>query len=246
MRPTKALLPLLALLFGSLAYAPTTAHAENEKAESAAAWGLLATEASMAGIFALNFNVKDWPSEGPAFMVNMVPMLIGPGVAWGAYAGEFNPRPAYAIQGAASLGVDLFLVGMLLDGLGEEDTAVVGMNAWALGGIGAAAGAWIGATEVDQIEEGVVFYGAPIAGFGAGGLLGMATSLISGNLNDISEYALYGATAGMTIGVAASVIVAYAGASDEAEPGASSSNLTKMPAVTGDSKKFMMSFGGSF
>jgi len=240
MRRSPRILLLLALL-ASFALAPRDAQAENEKAEGALAWGLLATEASMAGVFALSFKVKGWPSDGPAFMVNMAPLVIGPGVAFGAYAGDFDPRPAYALHGAAAMGLDLFLVGMLIDGMNEDDGRAIGTNAWILGLLGAGAGAWVGATQVDNADEGAVFYGAPIGGFAVGGIVGMATSLLSGNTNDLFEYAVYGATGGMTLGVAGSLYFALSDAK-----GTRGTELLSAPKLTTDTKRFMMSFGGSF
>lgn len=232
---------LLLFLVASLALAPQNAQAENEKSESALAWGLLATEASMAGVFSLAFNVKDWPSEGPAFMVNLAPLIIGPGAAYGAYTGVLDPRPAYALHGAATIGLNLFLVGTLIDGRNQEDGRAVGAGAWILGLLGTGAGAWIGATEVDNPREGVLFFGAPVSGFAAGGILGIATSLLAGNTDDLFKYAVYGATAGMTVGVAGSVYFAY---SDPKGP--RGTETISVPRLTTDSQRFMMSFGGSF
>jgi len=196
-----------AVLAVSLGAAPSRARADSEQV---LAWGLLATEASTAGVFTLNFGVRGWPNKGPALALNFAPMVIGPGVGAAAHFADLDPRPAYAIHGAGAMGFDLFLVGGLFDGRNDRDGFRVGPAAWTLGTVGTAFGAWIGATEIDNADEGAAFYAAPIGGFVVGGfVIGGMSALISRNNDKAMRGFIMGAAIGLSLGLAGSTVYAF-------------------------------------
>ncbi len=181
---------------------PSRAHADED---SALAWGYLAGELSTAGIFYLNFGTKSWPNKGPALALNMSPILIGIGSAFAAHKAELDPTPAYAIHGATSLGFNMYMLGMLIDGRNERDGLKSGPLAWTLGGLGMAGGAWIGATQIDG-DSAPAYFVAPTGGFLVGGFIGLVTGLF--RRKDPFHNAVWGATIGLAAGIAGSVIYA--------------------------------------
>jgi hypothetical protein len=190
-----------------LGAAPSRARADSE---GALAWGFLAGEASTAGVFALNFGVRGWPNKGPALALNFTPMVLGPGIGAAAHYGGLDPRPAYAIHGAGAMGFDLFLVGGLIDGRSDRDGFRVGTAAWTLGAVGAGFGAWIGASEIDNADEGAAFYVAPIGGFVAGGLvIGGISALVTRDSNKAMRGFIMGAAIGLSAGLAGSTVFAF-------------------------------------
>ncbi|MBE7450988.1 MAG: hypothetical protein HS111_19475 [Kofleriaceae bacterium] len=101
-------------------------------------WGGTALELSTLGVFALNFGTDLVPNHGPGMIINFTPMVIAPAVGYGAR--NADPALPLAIHGAGWMGVDLFLLGTLIDGRGERDRMRVGAVAWTLGAVGAVAG----------------------------------------------------------------------------------------------------------
>ncbi len=213
-------------------------------AETGLAWGLLTTEASTAGVFALNFGVRGWPSHGPALALNFAPMLLGPGAGIGAHYAGLDPRPAYAIHGAGAMGFDLFLVGALIDGRADKDGLRVGTAAWTLGAAGAAFGAWVGASEIDNADEGAAFYAAPIGGFVVGGfVIGGIAALVTHDSDKALRGFALGAAIGLGLGLGGSTIYAFldrSGTRDE------ESNARLAPGSSASNAPVLFSFGGSF
>ncbi|MCP4447181.1 MAG: hypothetical protein GY811_17805 [Myxococcales bacterium] len=129
--------PLRLLLFvvpAALLAAPSQAMADDD---SGLAWGTLAGEASIAGVLALNFLVDDWPTDGPAFALNFAPMVLIPAAGDPAHLTGLDPRPAYAMHGASMVGLNLFMVGSMIDGRNAKDGLRAGPVAVTLGAIGA-------------------------------------------------------------------------------------------------------------
>lgn len=219
-----------------------TARPARASEEGALAYGFLAGELSMAGVFALNFGVDGWPNEGPAFALNFAPMVIGPGAGLAAHFLDLDPRPAYAMHGATVVGFDLFMMGLLIDGRGEQDGIRVGPTAWTLGAVGAAAGAVLGATQIGDKTEGSAFYAAPLAGFAGGGIvIGGLAALATKDSNKAFQRVVMGATGGLTLGIVGSLIFAT---SDGKEP--RRSPRKSHPAVTATPETVMFSYGGIF
>ena len=101
--------------------APVAADTE-PRLDRGLAWGGLTLEASMAGVFAINFGTRLVPNHGPGLLFNFTPMVLAPGVGW--LMRDVDADPAYALHGAAWAGFDLFLLGALIDGRHDRDRKV--------------------------------------------------------------------------------------------------------------------------
>lgn len=229
-------------LLASLALAsllvPSAAAADDDR-YAPLAYGVTFGELATAGVFALNFGTK-FPNQGPALAVNFTPILIGPGAGLGAHFLDLDPRPALALHGGAWLGLDLFLVGALIDGRDEAFGLRAGPVAWSLGALGALAGGVLGATQIDDGDEAAWFLAAPGVGFLAGGLvLGGILVLASGLDGDQApgRFAL-GAATGLGLGLGVATVMATR---KESAP-----SLRAQPLVDPVNDRFFVSFGGSF
>ncbi len=228
-----AVVTIAALFVG----APGLAHAERSKPDGALAWGILSTELTTAGVFAVNAYVEDWP-----LVLNFAPMVLGPAAGVAAHYAGLGPRPAYAIHGASMLGLDLFMVGVLVDGRNDRDGVRIGRTAWLLGALGAATGAWFGATNIDGGNEPSTFFGAPLGGFVAGGfVIGGIAALAANDSNKAVQRFVMGGVAGLTIGLVATAVYT---STDRGKASASSRRL--IPRVTPDLSTVMLSYGGPF
>lgn len=237
-RPT----PLLACI-ACLAAAPAPAAADEPS--TAAVHGTLALEATMFGVAALNFGTGLIPNHGPGLMLNMAPLVLGPLAAYGAYKADLDPTPALAIHGAGWLGLDLFMLGALLDGRDESWGLRAGPMAWTLGALGAIAGGVLGATAVDDSDEAIAWMAAPPAGFVAGGLVLGGILVLAGGVDghDAPGQLTTGALIGTTIGLGVAGVLAYREAGGT-EPSSAVARLgTRIDPSPG---RVMFSFGGAF
>lgn len=213
--------------------------APSEKNENAIVWGGTALELSMAGVFALNFGTDLVPNHGPGMIINFTPMVIAPAVGFGAR--HTDPTPALAVHGASWLGLDMFMLGTLIDGRADRHRMKIGTAALTMGAVGAIAGGILGATRVDRGDETSLFMGAPPLGFAAGGLaLGGLLVLIGGIDGDKapSQFAT-GAVAGMTLGLGAA---AYYSWRDRSPTG----TAELAPRIAPSKDQIVFSLGGNF
>jgi hypothetical protein len=232
------LLTIAVLLLSSVS---TAAAERSEKTENALVWGGTALELSMAGVFALNFGTKLVPNHGPGMIINFTPMVIGPAVGFGAR--HTDPTPALAIHGASWVGLNLFMLGTLIDGRDDRHRMKIGPAAITLGAAGALAGGYLGAARVDRGDETSVFMLAPAAGFAAGGIaIGGMLVLIGGIDGDKapSQFAT-GAVAGLTIGLAAATYVAL-----RSDNTTDSTLALPTPTISPSHERILVSLGGSF
>lgn len=204
-----------------------------------AAYAVTVGELATAGVFLLNFGTS-FPNQGPALVVNFAPLLLAPGAGLGAHFLDLDPRPALAIHGATWLGFDLFLLGALIDGRDKVFGLRAGTFAWSLGALGAVAGGVIGATAIDDRDKAAWWLAAPGTGFLLGGLvIGGGLVLASGLDGDQAAGRLaLGAATGLGIGLGVATYLAYRG--DDA------ASLRAAPLVDPTTRRFLVSFGGSF
>lgn len=232
----------LALVAAVVVAAPSSAIADTEtRTERGLAWGGLTLEASMAGVFAINFGTRLVPNHGPGLLFNFTPMVLAPGIGW--LMRDVDADPAYAVHGAAWVGFDLFLLGTLIDGRHERDRMKVGKTAWTLGALGAVAGGVLGATRLDDRDEGLRWMVAPPAGFIAGGIgLGTLLVFIGGLDGDkaLSQWTT-GAAVGLAAGLGFGTYYALRSQDGDAAP-----RVSTTPSVDPGGRRFMMSFGGRF
>jgi hypothetical protein len=232
----------LAALALSTLLAARTAYADEPYAP--AAYGAVALEYGMFGVFYGNFN-NVWSSKGPALALNFTPMVLGPGAAIAAHYGNFDHRPAHALHGAGWFGVEGFLIGALIDGRAKEWGLKAGPWAWTLGAIGAVGGGVLGATVVDGKSESAVFLGAAPVGFAAGGLFLGGLLVLIGQIDGDAAPGQFatGALVGVTLGLGVSTFLAVRGVDDTAPS-------RVRPAITGpalsDDDVRIFSFGGAW
>lgn len=233
-----------AVTFSLLPARPAVADTPSSSGPNAAlAWGVAAGELSTAAVFYLNFGTDLVPNHGPGMIVNFAPMLIAPAVGWGAR--HADPAPAFAVHGAGWLGLDLFMLGSLIDGRGERDRMKVGTAALTLGALGAIGGGILGATQIGDDDEAAPFLAGPPLGFVAGGVVLGGLLVLAGGIDGDkapSQFAT-GAIAGLTIGLGVASYAAFRGGLGGDGKDATS-RVT--PAVQPGPRRFVVSFGGAF
>lgn len=208
------------IVIAALAAGPGAAEARPVKGWEAYAG--LTLEASLAGVFYINFSdVADHVGDGvriPLGIVGMFALPVGAGFA--AHRLDLDPRPALAIHGAAWYGLDGFMLGSLIDGRDQAWGLRVGKTAWTLAAIGAVGGAIVGARHVDNDDEATMWFAGPTAGFAAGGLVLGTVLVFAGGLDgdDAPGQFVTGATIGLTVGLGAATALAIRGMGD-ASPG---------------------------
>lgn len=211
-----------------------------DEPNAALAWGLTAGELATAGVLALNFGSDVIPNHGPGMIVNFTPLLVGPALAYGADAGGFAATPALSVHGGGWLGLNLFMVGALVDGRDRPFGLRAGKTAWTLGVIGAIGGGLIGATAVNGKDESIAWLAAPPGGFTVGLLLiGGAIVIASGPDGDKAGGQLaLGAITGLTLGLGAATYLAYRGIGD--------TSTASQSVVPLDGPRRVFSLGGTF
>lgn len=188
-----------------------------DEPSAAASYGVTTVELTLAGVFALNFGTK----QRIPVALNLSPLVLAPLAAYGADRAELDPTPALAIHGAGWLGLDLFLIGALLDGRDKRWGLRAGKFAWTLGALGTLAGGVVGATAIDGSDESGLWLAAPPAGFIAGGVLIGGILVLAGGVDgdDAPGQFATGAIAGLTIGLTVATVLGYRGFGDT-DPGA--------------------------
>ncbi len=217
--------------------------AEPDRATSTVAYGITTLELSTAGVFGLAFGTQ-YKMEGPRMLIATAPLVLAGAAGYGAYALDADPRPALAVHGAGWLGLDLFMLGSLIEGRDKAFGLRAGPLAWTLGGIGAVAGGLVGWFGPDGSRETAAWLSAPAGGFLAGGLVLGGVLVLAGGLDGDKAPGQFttGALAGLTIGLGAAT---YFVLRDRAEaPGGTTAHVT--PLVEGGPRRFMLSFGGAF
>lgn len=210
-------MPRLALVAAALAAGLVTLAARpaaaDDKLSAPLAYGALTVELSMTAVTALAFTTPAF-TDGPLLaVVGIGTPVLGGGAGYLAYRYDLDPRPVFAIHGAGWAGLDLFMLGALVDGRDQRSGLEIGPAAVTLGAIGVVAGGILGATQVDTADETTAFLAGAPAGFVVGGIgLGGLLVLIGGIDGDkaAGQFAT-GAVAGMTIGLGVSSYLAITG-----------------------------------
>jgi len=227
-------LPVLVI---AIICSPALAFADDDDAVvPLAAWGAASLELSGAAYVALRFGAHAFPEDGPgALAANLAPAVVGAGAAFAAHHWGLDPTPALAAHGAFWTGVDLFVLGTLIDGRDQRDGLRVGPAAWILGAIGTIGGGVLGATVGDRAPE--AWLVAPTAGAMGGALIGVLWVLLSGDISGDRS------AARLTIGVVGGVTAAIATA---AIVGAYTEPVEATPRVELGRGRVLASFGGTF
>jgi hypothetical protein len=213
-----------------LATLARAAHADEESQVQVGSWGAAGLELSTAGYASLRFT----ETVGDNFALNLTPALIGGAAAFAAYYWDLDPTPALAIHGAVWTGVDLMLVGALIDGHDDNDLA---FGTWAkiLGAVGAVGGGVLGATVGDRVPQ--AWMVAPTAGAAGGVLIGGLWVLLSGDIggdHSVQQLSI-GVAGGVAVGIATAAIL-----------GATTEEVAATPRVSHDRDRTLVTLGGTF
>ena len=229
-------------MLAAAAVALTSSPAAADEPSAALAWGVTVTELATVGVLGMNFGTRRIPKHGPALAFNFAPLLLGPAAAYGAHATELDASPALAIHGAGWLGLELFLLGALIDGRERAWGLRAGPTAWTLGAIGAIAGGVIGATAVDDADQATAWLAAPPGGFVAGGVVLGGILVLAGGVDGDHAPGQFatGALAGLTLGLGAATYLALRGPGDPASTPRVGTGSDPRP------RRVMFSFGGTF
>lgn len=216
--------------------------AADDPPSTALVHGGLALELSLVGVFALNFGTDLAADHPSAFALNFAPLVLAPLAAYGAHRGALDPRPALALHGGAWLGLELFMLGALVDGRDEGWGLRAGPVAWTLGALGAVAGGIAGATAVDDADAALAWMAAPVGGFVAGGIVLGGVLVLAGGADgdDAPGQLVTGALVGTAIGLGVAGYFALRPSDDPA------STLRVMPQLQPGPRRMMVSFGGAF
>lgn len=225
---------------------PSRAAAAPREPNAGIAYGVTAGELAVAGVFYLNFGTRLVPNHGPGMIVNAMPVLIGPAAGWGLRHGDASP--ALAVHGGGWLGLDMFLLGSLIDGRQERGRMKVGPAAITMGALGAIGGAYVSYRHLDTDRKASTALVAAPLGFAAGGIVLGGIYVLAGGLDGDkapSQFAT-GAIAGLTIGLGVAAYTAFAdeGGGDTARTRRLAGHLA--PNVETGPRRFIVSVGGAF
>ncbi len=244
-------MPRLVLLAAAIVVAIATldgspaAAGDHKPPNTAIATGAVTVELSMVAVTTLAFTTPAFTKEGPWLVLSgLGTPIIGSLAGYAAYRHQLDPRPALAIHGAGWVGLDLFMLGTLIDGRDLRTRLEIGPTAITLGALGVVAGGLLGALEVDTSDEADVFLAAAPAGFVIGGLgLGGMLVLIGGLDGDKagSQFAT-GAVVGMSLGLGVAGYLAVTGERTIVTSGAKA----LVPSIQPGSDRLVVALAGTF
>lgn len=231
-RTSIALLVIAALASPALA---------EDKRSGPVAWGVAGLELGMAGDFTLAFTTKVHSSSGGTLAAALGVFALGGGMAYLSYKADLGPTGPLVGHGAVWGGVDLFILGSLIDGRDDRHRLKIGPTAITLGIGGTIAGGLLAYRSRTGTAD-TVWLGAAPGGFLAGGLaIGGMIVLIGGLDGDkaMSQFAI-GGLAGLSIGLGAAIWY-----SSTHQP-TSGSSATLVPSIGVRDGVTMFSYGGAF
>lgn len=236
---------LVALAVGLAA--PRAAHAESDRLGDAMTWGVLGLEAGTAGLFTLAFTTGIGSTSAQASVLGWTPLLLGGGITYLAYRADAGRTIPVVIHGAVWTGVDLFLVGTLLEGRNDRDRLKIGKVSLAMGVIGGLGGAALAEWTGRDKDASTVWLGAPVGSALAGGLVLGGILVLAGGVDGdkaVSQLAT-GTIAGLTLGLGASI---YYGVTHphRAKPPAAVGQVSVVPGIQVDHQRTVISFSGTF
>ena len=227
----------LAAVFGVLA-SPALARAEDKRL-SGPSYGVAAAELGIVGTILIHEYTPSSPGEGVGLAVNFLPVVVGFGAGFLAHSEGLDPRYPLAFHGAIAGGLSLLAIGAAIDGRDETNGVRFGPAALTLGALGAAAGAYLGATRIDTLGEGAPFLAAPfVCAFGGGLTFAVVHFFDDGGPKSDGRLLKY-AGIGMLLGTVGSLAFAF----PERGTGAS---MRVAPAIAHDGRSTVLSFGGRF
>lgn len=196
------------LVLGLMMPGAVRAGPSDSELEDALVWALWTMELGGAGVVwakTHGFDHQDWREAA----LITAPIVAGVGVGLASHLGDWSPSVPLAVHGASWMGLDLFLLGGLLSG-DDDDGFHAGAMAWSLAAIGAAAGGYLGATEVDPGIERQLWMGMQYGGI-VGAFGGVLAVFIAQDFDHATETRVVGwsALVGLTLGLGAGAALAF-------------------------------------
>jgi hypothetical protein len=231
-----------AMFLCMMASAPARADVVGEPAGMReTAYAVTGSELGMAGMFALHFGARVSSDGLPVTLETFGVLGLGVGAGLAAHYGDWDPRVPQAIHGAGWVGLDLFLLGAMIDGRDQAWGMRAGRFAYSLGAVGAVGGALLGSRITDGTGSGVWLAG-PSIGFVGGGLVLGSVLVIGGGVDGdhaLGQFAT-GAVIGGLLGTGVAGYFAFK------DPGRSTLLPTGRPAVDVGGGRMIFSYGGAF
>lgn len=219
----------------------TTAAAEDQRSGTVA-WGVAGLELGMAADFTLAFTTKVHSSGAATTGLALGVFAVGGGMAALAYEADLGAAGPVIGHGAAWMGLDMFLLGTLIDGRDDRHRMKIGPTSIALGIGGTIAGGLLASRSRTGTADSV-WLGAAPGGFLAGGLaLGGLLVLIGGIDGDkaVSQFTI-GGIAGLSIGLGAAIWY-----TQTQQPSTNSARTALVPSVDIGAGRTIFSYGGAF
>ncbi len=227
------ILSLLSLTLVASVSTESTAHAQDRyRAQNAGLWGAATWELSTAAGIAGLVTLTDENTSGTVSALMLAsPVVLGLAAAGLAYRYPTDAAIPRAIHGGMWTGIDMMLIGMLIDGRNGEGMKF-GTWALSLGAAGVVVGSVVGAREVAPGSESTAWFAGPsgvMAGFVFGGIAGLMYQRWS---SDKRVRVLgWSMVTTLSIGLVASYTLALTGKSDSGSAASSSSALTITPSI---------------
>jgi hypothetical protein len=235
MRRTLAALALIAALAGPAA--------AEDKRSGWMVWGATGLEVGCVGVFAIAFGTNAYASSWVATPLALAPFALGAGTAYLAHRADLGPTGPIVAHGAAWTGLDLFMLGTLIDGRNDRYRMKIGPTSIALGIAGTLGGGYLASRSRTGTADSV-WLGAAPGGFIAGGLALGGLLVLAGGLDGdkaSSQFAT-GAVAGLSIGLGAAIYYTMT----QQGPRASGTQALRMPSIEIVAERTVISYGGAF
>jgi hypothetical protein len=124
-------------------------------------YGIAGAEVAAVGAIAIHEYTASSPGHGIGLAVNFLPAVVGIAAGVVGETMDLDARWPLGFHGAVVAGLSLFAIGASFDGRDEYNGVKVGPAAIALGTLGAAGGAYLCATRIDNFNEAIAVATAP-------------------------------------------------------------------------------------
>jgi len=218
---------------------PTVARADQPKGLAAASYGIAGAELGLVGAIAIHELTPSTPGKGVGLAVNFLPVVVGIGTGVMGETLDLDARPPLGMHGAVIGALPLMAFGAAFDGRDATSGARFGVASVTLGVLGAAGGAYLGATRIETTTEAVATIVAPFVGAFGGALTFAVVHFFDDEGPSSTGRLLRYAGAGMLLGTVGSMIYAFP---DRGE----SSSMMASPLVTRTHDTTVLSVGGVF
>ncbi|MBA3464142.1 MAG: hypothetical protein H0T46_29575 [Deltaproteobacteria bacterium] len=216
--------------------------AADEQRSGPMVWGAAGLELGCAGVFAIAFGTDAYESSITAPTLALAPFALGGGMAYLAYRADLGPTGLIIAHGAIWTGLDLFMLGTLIDGRNDRHRMAIGPVAITLGIAGTLGGGYLASRSRTGTSDSV-WLGAAPGGFIAGGLVLGGLLVLAGGIDGDHAASQFttGAVAGLSIGLGAAIYYTLT----HPAPTSGTSAL-RFPSIELAHDRTMISYGGAF